>query len=160
MRIAVIMETFILALAAGTTFAQSPSTAPTQVREVGVYTCPAHPDMQATWPAQCPICQTTLAQVQPSASTRVGTIAVADRDDRDRDRDRERDRRYGYRRYGYAYPPPGYRYYPNQGYYFNPNTGYYFYPNNGYFYDPRTGRYFYSNPGYSYSPNDRYYYRR
>ncbi len=173
----IVIESCILAWTAGMTWAQSPgspdamgswSAPPTRVREIGVYVCPTHLDIQATWPARCPICSTVLSQVQPTANT----IAIADRDERERHvreearerarrEFRERNRPYGYRYYppygynapyAYAYPAPGYFYYPNQGYYYNPNLGYYFYPNTGYYYNPNTGQY------YSYNPNTGQYY--
>ena len=186
MKALIVIESCILAWTAGTTWAQGPgspdttgpwSAPPTRVREIGLYTCPNHLDIQATWPARCPICNAVLNQMQPAAST----TAIADRDDRERhereearerarrdEESREHFRRYGYRYYPpygysapytYAYPAPGYYYYPNLGYYYNPNLGYYYYPSSGYYYNPNTGQYYYYNPstGQYYLVNPGYY---
>lgn len=160
------------------------SAPPTKVCQIGAYACPAHPEIQATWPGRCPLCQAVLAQVPPSAAMAVGLTAVAywnDQRIRQGERGeelreqaqraeewRERYRHYGYAYppYMHAYPPPGYHYFPTQGYYFNPNLGLYYFPNSGYFYSPRTGRYFFYNPdtgryypalpGYGYYPHEGY----
>ena len=186
MRVLFVIETCILAWTTGTAWAQSPSAALTRVCQIGVYGCPNHSDIQATWPARCPMCQAVLGQVPPSAATRVGPTAVADRDDRRRNEQarerarneelRERARRNEelreqarrneelrererFRRFGYVYPPYTYVY-PPRGYY-NPNYGYYYYdPSTGsyYYYNPNTGYYYYPNQGYYYNPNTGQYY--
>ncbi len=167
----IMIASVIWALGTGTALAQDSAAAPTRVNETGVYVCPGHPDMAATWAARCPTCGTALNLVQPAATL----IPVGDRDRERREAERrEEERRERYRRYygyyppyGYAYPqrfsapPAGFLYYPNFGYYYNPNTGIYYYPNTGYYYNPYTGQYFYTPPGYgsgSY-PYNNYYYR-
>lgn len=187
MRTLVVVVSLIVVFAAGAILAAGQSTPPTRVCQIGVYACPNHSDMQATWPARCPICRTVLPAVRPSASTRFGTTAVADRGDRGRgeearerrqnevlreqarrhERLRERARRNEelrerYRYYGSAYPPYTYVH-PPQWYYYNysPNGGYYYNPYTGYYYYyyPNSGHY-YSSPytgQYYYSTPGRYY---
>jgi hypothetical protein len=175
MRVWFIVASGILVWATGTALAQDPSVLPTRVNEEGIYACPNHPDILATWPARCPTCQTVLSPVPSAAVTSAETIPVAAQNRYPRDEDREdrerrerfqdearRRREFGYRYYrpypyGYVYPPRfygrlpfGYQYYPNFGYYYNPNIGLYYYPNMGYFYSPYTGRYYYYSPGQGY----------
>ena len=91
MKVQILLGGSILAWGACLSFAQAPSAPPTRVCQPGIYGCPAHADILATWPARCPLCQTVLGQVQPSAVA--GTTPVADRDDRRRDEEaRERAR--------------------------------------------------------------------
>jgi hypothetical protein len=158
----IMIVSVIWVLATGTALAQDSAAAPTRVNETGVYVCPSHPDLAATWAARCPACGTVLNLVQPAATL----IPVGrDRERREEER-RERFRRYYgyYPPYGYAYPrrfygpPAGFQYYPNFGYYYNPSTGIYYYPSTGYYYNPYTGQYFYTAPGYNYSPNGFYFY--
>jgi hypothetical protein len=155
----------ILVVATGTVWAQSLSAPPTSVRQVGVYECPNHPQIQATWPARCSICPAVLNCVPPSGTMVAGLTAVANRQQQAQQRAEEWRQRY--RRYGYAYPqymhpypPPGYRYYPTQGYYYSRITGLYYFPESGYYYSPKTGQYYFYNvhtgryypalPGYEY----------
>ena len=159
----IMIASVIWALGTGTAFAQDSSAAPTRVNETGVYVCPSHPDLAATWAARCPACGTVLNLVQPAATlTQVIPVGGREQEERERAR-REEERREQYRRYygyyppyGYTYPrryyapPSGFLYYPNFGYYYNPNTGIYYYPSTGYYYNPYTGQYFYSPPGYGY----------
>ena len=171
----VVIAIVLGAWATGTAFAQDPTAAPTRVNESGVYACPSHPEVLATWAARCPACGKVLTLAQPAAA--LTDIIPADQRDRNREereraqRDGERGERfrrynYGYRPYGYVYPryygpPAGYQYYPNFGYYYNPSIGIYYYPNTGYYYNPYTGQYFTTPPGYGYnysSPNGFYFY--
>ncbi|MCL5281384.1 MAG: hypothetical protein M1376_15910 [Planctomycetes bacterium] len=171
----------ILALSACLSYAQSPSAPLTRVCQPGLYGCPAHADILATWPARCPLCQTVLSQVPPSTA---GTTQVADRDDRRRNDEearerqrneelreqarrneerrerglsdeeaRERARRNEELRERYPY----YGYVPPYGY-AAPPQGYYYYPEQGYYYNPNLGYYYYPNTGYYYNPNNRQYY--
>lgn len=169
MRVSIVIASCILAVATSMAWAQAPSVPPTRVCEIGTYACPNHTDIQATWPARCPMCQTVLTQVQPSADI----IALGGREEHERhEREEARERvrrefREHYRPYGYPYyapytyaaPPSGYFYYPSQGFYYNPSLGFYFYPNTGYYYNPYTGQYYYYNPNtrqyyYAYPPNN------
>jgi hypothetical protein len=154
----------ILVVAAGTVLAQSLSAPPTSVRQLGIYGCPDHPEIQATWPARCPTCQAVLDRVPPPGTTVAALTAVADRQEQAQRAEewRQRYRHYGatYPQYMHPYPPPGYHYYPTQGYYYSGSTGLYYFPESGYYYSPRTGQYFFYNvntgryypalPGYEY----------
>ena len=51
-------------LTTSTALAQGVAVPPTRVCQIGSYACPAHPEIRATWPAQCPICHTILAAAQ------------------------------------------------------------------------------------------------
>lgn len=171
MKAMLIVGSLVVGLGTYTAFAQNVAPPPTRVSGISLYGCPAHPQIQASWPVQCPLCQTVLPAVLPSAATRPGTTTVADRDDRHRREEaRERERneelreqarrheelrerarrdeelRERHRYYGYTYPPYTYAY-PPQGYY------YYYSPNGGYYYNPSTGYYYYPNRGYYYNPN-------
>jgi hypothetical protein len=164
----------IVILTTSTVLAQGLSAPPTRVRQLGNYACPAHAEIQATWPARCPICNAVLNQVQPSAITPVSFAPLFDMDSRRRDDEarerarreeesRERFRRYGYgygygyyAPHGYGYPPQGYYYDPSRGYYYNPNVGSDYYPSSGYFYNRNTGQYSYGTPGNGYAPNYEY----
>jgi hypothetical protein len=136
-----------------------------------------HADIQATWPARCPLCRTGLRPVQSPALVRVALGPMIDMDNRRRDEDEARERKrkeqlreqYGY--YGYAHPPGGYNYaYPPGGYtYTYPPRAYsYAYPPGGYPYTyppyvytypaPRNGYNQYPRGGpYPYSPPAGYY---
>jgi hypothetical protein len=154
----------ILAVATGTVSAQSLSAPPTSVRQVGIYGCLNHPEILATWPARCPICQAPLRGVPTSGATVARLAPVADRREQAQRAEewRQRYRHYGsaYPPYARPYPPPGYDYYPTQGYYYSRSTGLYYFPESGYYYSPRTGQYFFYNvntgryypalPGYEY----------
>jgi hypothetical protein len=179
------IASLIVTFTAGTAFGQDASTSPTSVCELGSYACPNHPEFQATWPAQCPVCHEVLSKRDTTAPTLVADQDQEHRGQENRRREETRQREeqrgrsyyrynypYGYyyyppRRYAYPYPNYGYvapyplygyRYYPDQGYYYNPNTGYYYYPNQAYYYSPGTGYYYYPNRGYYYNPNTGYYY--
>ena len=149
--------------------------------KIGFYTCPSHPQIQATWPAQCPLCRHVLEEAQPSAATPLGAASAVDKDKRDGDeagetqpREEEVEEQYGQQGY-YPYYPPDNGYYsynfpygyayggynnyagrpyynPSYGYY-NPNTGFYFNPNTGYYYNPDTGQGYYAQ---NYNPNYTY----
>ncbi len=182
MRTLLIIEVGIIALATCTAFARTP-VAPTGagVCEIGFYACPSHVGIEATWPARCPLCRTTLHQVQSPVLTGGGLGPAIDMDNRRQDEDiaRERERREElkeqYRNDGYAYPPGGYGYmyspggyrypYPSEryghlrpqdGYRYQPRGGLYLYnPQAGYYRDPTTGRYRYVNPRFSYPGDER-----
>jgi hypothetical protein len=171
MRTLIAVAAFMLALNTCVASAQDQSDSPTEVGKIGFYTCPTHPQIQATWPTRCPSCQHVLQEAQPSATTVLGATLVADKDDRERrEREERAERRYygygpgGYYPYApYAYPYGGYNNYagrpyynPSYGYY-NPNTGFYFNPNTGYYYNPDTGQGFYAQ---GYVPNYTYPYYR
>ncbi len=162
----------VVILTTSTVLAQGLSAPPTRVCQLGDYACPTHAEIQATWPARCPICDAVLHQVPPPAFTLAGFAPLFDMDSRRRDDEarerarreeesRERLRRYGYD-YGpyppsaYAYPPPGYYYDPSHGYYYNPNLGSYYYPSSGYFYNRNTGQYSTGTPGNRAYPNSGY----
>jgi hypothetical protein len=182
MRMLVIIEVGTIALATCTAFAQT-SVAPTEagVCEIGFYACPSHVGIQATWPARCPLCRTTLRQMPSPTLVHDNLGPAIDMDSRRQDEEiaRERKRReelkeryhnYGYAyppgRYGYTYPPGGYRYpypperythpRPQDGYRYQSRSGLYLYnPQAGYYRDPTTGRYRYVNPRFSYPGNER-----
>ncbi len=165
-------------LATSTALAQVPAAPPTRVCQTGIYGCPAHPDILATWPARCPLCQTVLEAVPPSASTVAGVTPVAGRDDQyqngvtreiQRDQEwRERQRRNEqWREWGQRNEELRQRARRNAelraqarrndelgqrspSYDYRPPEGYaYPYPYN-YQYNPRTGRYEYLSPGPGY----------
>jgi hypothetical protein len=69
----------IVVLAPSTVLAQGVSAPPTRVCQIGGYGCPIHPDMQATWPARCPLCQTVLSTLPSSDAARAEVIPVAAR---------------------------------------------------------------------------------
>jgi len=171
MRGQIILGAGILALLTCVSWAQEPAAPPTRVSESGIYGCPNHPDILATWPARCPTCQTALSLVEPSAAASPEVTTTADpRHGEGRERAEAGARRFPerarphaefrfrpYRGHGYpprfyGRPPLGYQYYPNYGYYYNPSLGFYYYPNTGYFYNPYTGQY------YSYTPGQGYFY--
>jgi hypothetical protein len=81
MRAQVIIGGSILAWIAGLSFAQAPAAPPTRVCQTGIYGCPAHSGILATWPARCPLCETVLEAGPPPVSTAVGVTPAADRDD-------------------------------------------------------------------------------
>ena len=139
----------ILVVATGTVLAQSLSAPPTRVRQVGIYGCPNHPEILATWPARCPLCQAVLGSVPPSGTTVASLTAVAYRQEQAQQAEewRQRYRHYGnaYPQYAHPYPPPGYHYYPTQGYYHSGITGLYYFPESGYYYSPKTGQYYFYN---------------
>jgi hypothetical protein len=75
MKAVAIIGGLVLGMAAYTTLAQQgPAASPTKVGEVGVYACPIHTQIQATWPARCPLCQTVLQAVPPSVPVSVGVV--------------------------------------------------------------------------------------
>lgn len=178
MKTLVIVGSLVIGLATGTAFARDVASPPTKVSAIGFYGCSVHPQVQATWPARCPICQTVLPAALPSASTDLGATAAIDRNDRRRDenagarnrnqelreqarrheqlrerarRDEELRERYRYDRH--AYPPRRYHYdYPPRRYYYD------YSPYGRYHYNPRTGHYYYPNSGYYYSPDTGQYY--
>ena len=183
MRTVALTAAFLGVFASGAALAQVPAAPPTRVGEIGLYECPIHADMVATWPARCPLCRRVLSPVAPSSFVRVNAnlgplIAMNNR--RREQEEREAQRREEARRqeegppsysyYGY-YPPGGYpSTCPPQGhayrypydYYYHPNMGQYgytypgyTYPYGGYFYNPGTGQY-YSSPHarpYYYNPH-------
>ena len=64
-------------LATSTVLGQGLSAPPTKVCQIGDYTCPMHPEIQATWPARCPLCQTMLTDASSGAAyTGVTPIAA------------------------------------------------------------------------------------
>lgn len=162
MRTLIVITGLALVLGSGAARGQAQSETPTEVGKLGFYTCPAHPQIQATWPTRCPGCRHVLQEAQPSAMTALGAVILADRDDRNRER-REREERaergyydnryYGYGPYNFPYGSGDYAgrpyYNPSYGYY-NPNTGYYFNPNTGYYYNPNTRQGYYAQ---NYNPN-------
>ncbi len=182
MRTLAAIEMGLIALATCAVFAQT-AVAPTGggVCEEGLYACPSHVGIQATWPARCPLCRTTLRRMRSPVLTGGGLGPAIDMDNRRRDEDiaREKKRRaelkeqygyYGYAYppggYGYTYPPGGYRYpypperythpRPQDGYRYQPRSGLYLYnPQAGCYRDPITGRYRYVNPRFSYPGNER-----
>lgn len=183
MRTVAVVIAFLGVSAPRVVLAQVPAPPPTRVCEIGLYACPTHADILATWPARCPMCQTVLSRVQPSAFTLVSLGPLIDMEGRRREEDekareaqrnkelREQARRnaelwgrypnYGYYPpggYPYTYPPPGYAYQYPYNYYYNPNTGQYEYVYPGYAYP--YGAYSYNpNTGqYSYNPNAGQYY--
>jgi len=78
MRVFVIVISLTVVLATCAALAPGQSAPPTSVRQIGVYQCPNHPEIQATWPAQCPSCGTVLQTAQPFNAARAGTVFVAD----------------------------------------------------------------------------------
>lgn len=181
MRTTVVVIAFLGACAPGVILAQAPAAPPTRVCEIGLYGCPSHAEIRATWPAQCPTCGTVLSPVPVPRLVRVSVPVdigpMIDMDARRRDEDekarqarqeelaREQTRRNAeaWGRYpNYGYYPPGTTYQYPYNYYYNPGTGQYefrnpqyAYPYGAYSYNPGTGQYSY-NPGmgqYSYNPN-------
>jgi len=173
----------IIAVAIGTAFALAPLAPPTRVGQSGLYACPNHSEIQATWPAQCPFCRTVLRQVQSPALIHVSLAPLIDMDNRRWDEDEAKERRRKeelreqYYSHSYAYPPGGYSYtypreysytYPPRTYtYPDPRSRYYDYPRNQlypydpharYYRDPATGRSYRMNPRPGY-PSDKYYRR-
>jgi hypothetical protein len=67
MRTSVLLASFVLLYASHTAGAQSPWDPPAEVGKIGVYACRSHPEIQATWPARCPICRTVLSVMRPVA---------------------------------------------------------------------------------------------
>ena len=146
--------------------------APTEVGKIGFYACPSHLQIQATWPAQCPICRQVLKEAQPSATgaPRATWIAEADRDSdgaqesSDEQSARQESSPYSLASYGYSYPGQGYGrsgYYSRNwpyGYPYNRYNDYagrpYYNPSYG-SYNPSTGYYFNPNTGYYYNPDTR-----
>ncbi len=63
----IVVTAFVVAWIACAALAQNPGIPPTQVRQIGVYGCPGHPQFQATWPARCPACGTVLSKIRLSA---------------------------------------------------------------------------------------------
>ncbi|MCL5278798.1 MAG: hypothetical protein M1376_02695 [Planctomycetes bacterium] len=49
---------------------------PTRVGEVGHYTCPDHPQIQATWPARCPLCGMVLTAARGSSGAAGATTGM------------------------------------------------------------------------------------
>jgi len=84
MRTLTIITSFVLASGACSAHAQGQWDAPTEVGKIGFYACPSHLQIQATWPAQCPICRQVLKEAQPSATGALGAAWIAD-GDRDSD---------------------------------------------------------------------------
>jgi len=52
MRTRIRVVSLVVVLAACATLAPGQSAPPTRVRQLGVYQCPDHPEIQATWPAE------------------------------------------------------------------------------------------------------------
>ena len=178
MRTPAVVITLIVISTTGTAWTQGWAPPPTRVCEISSYACPDHPQIQATWPARCPLCQAVLSPWRLAPTAVVRPTAVADWREQARERQeelrkraewdekwREQYRHYDssgltYPPYVYSYPPPGYHYFPGQAYFYSPNTGLYFFPSTGYYYSPRTGQYFFYNtntgqyypalPGYEY----------
>jgi len=81
MRTLVMLTTIILALAMIYTGpVPGQSAPPTRVCELGLYQCPGHPQIQATWPARCPTCHNVLTRVQAIAAQDSGGQAPAEGD--------------------------------------------------------------------------------
>ena len=121
------MRTFIAAvslvavLAACAALAPGQSAPLTRVGPLGIYQCPDHPEIQATWQARCPTCGTALQAVQLfDAAGDMVPIATADYPDQDQPQPRNPP--YSDQRY---YPPPQTGQYGNQGYYPYPPSGQY-----------------------------------
>jgi hypothetical protein len=137
MRTAVTIASLVAVLAACATLAPGQSPPPTRVRQFGLYQCPDHPEIQATWPAQCPTCGTTLQAVEPR-NIAAGTVLAADINYPDQ----------------YPAPSPSLNQpYAGPGYYPGPqstqyNTQYGYPPSNQYAYPPGTQ--------YGYPPSGQY----
>lgn len=100
----------VVILTTSTVLAQGLSAPPTRVCQLGDYACPTHAEIQATWPARCPICDAVLHQVPPPAFTLAGFAPLFDMDSRRRDDEaRERAAR---RRVQRASPPLRLRLWP------------------------------------------------
>jgi hypothetical protein len=178
MRAQAIVGVSMPALLTCLSFAQGPSAPPTRVCQPGIYGCPAHTDILATWPTLCPLCQAVLEAGPPSASTVGDVTPVAGRDDqrgngvteqmqrdqqwRERARRNEQWRQWGQRNdqlrqrarrnkelRGQARRNEEFRQpYPDAG--LLPPEGFaYPYPYN-YFYNPNTGQYEYLRPDQAY----------
>jgi hypothetical protein len=165
--------TLIVVLAACTTLAPSQAPPPTRVRQLGLYQCPDHPEIQATWPAQCPVCGTALQAVAPFRSA-ASTVFVADANYPNAYPGGQsyypppQMPQYGNQGYPppsgsqYGYPPSGQ--YGSQGYPpsiqygqgYPPGTPYGYPPSSQYGYPP-SGQYGYPpNTQYGYPPNTQY----
>jgi hypothetical protein len=111
MRTWIIAASLTVVLALCATLAPGQSASPTRVREIGLYNCPDHPEIQATWPAQCPRCGTTLQTVQ-LFNTAVSTVQGIDTDE-DQDQGFSPQPQWLHQPYG----PPGYYPYPEPAQY-------------------------------------------
>ncbi len=174
MRMLITITSFALVSGACLVYAQGQWDSPTEVGKIGSYACPSHPQIQATWPAQCPMCRQVLKEAQPSATGTLGAALIA-KGDRGSDEAEESwieesgEQEYfplslvGVE-YGYSYPDQGSRwgeYYSPKwpfGYPYNRYNDYegrpYYNPGYGQ-YNPRTGYYFNPNTGYHYNPDTR-----
>lgn len=72
MRTRAVIIVVIAISTAGAAWAQGWSAPPTRVSEVGQYGCPDHPQLQATWPARCPLCGMVLTPVRGGAAGGMG----------------------------------------------------------------------------------------
>ena len=178
MRIAATVIALLPVVTTSAAPAQVPAAPPTRVRQIGTYGCPAHPGILATWSARCPLCQTVLEAVPPSAGTMAGVTPVADRYNqqpgeatremqqeqqwRERQRRNEQWRQWGQRNEQLRQQArrnaelreqvrrnEELRQQPPEFNYHPPEGYAYPYPYN-YQYNPRTGRYEYLSPGPNY----------
>jgi hypothetical protein len=132
----------VLAVCAALAPGQSASSS--RLGPLGIYQCPDHPEIQATWRAQCPTCGTTLQAVQ-LLNAAVETLPIAEANYYpDQDRPSPQNPPYGNQRY---YPPPQTGQYGNQGNYPYPPSGQY--GSQGY---PPSGQYGGQQYPYGYPP--------
>ena len=64
MRAFIAVASLAAVLAACAALAPGQSAPPAPVGPLGIYQCPDHPEIQATWQARCPTCGTPLQAVQ------------------------------------------------------------------------------------------------
>ncbi len=77
MRISAAVTALLALVATATVLAQDPAPPPTRVCENELYGCPTHPEILATWPAQCPVCQSVLSVAQWSDTPRTQMSPIA-----------------------------------------------------------------------------------
>ena len=172
MRTLIMIAGFVLVSGACVARAQGQWDSPTEVVKMGFYVCPGHAQIQATWPARCPICRQTLKEAQPSVAGAPGTPWIADEDRGSSEAEEPWSEEsgeaesppYSLASYGYSYPGQEYGqngYYSRNwpyGYPYNRYNDYagrpYYNPSYG-SYNPTTGYYFNPNTGYYYNPDTR-----
>ncbi|MCL5281387.1 MAG: hypothetical protein M1376_15925 [Planctomycetes bacterium] len=155
------MRTFIAAvslvviLAIGAALAPGQSASSSRVGPLGIYQCPDHPGIQATWQAQCPTCGASLQAVQ-SLDAAADTTPIADTNYPYPGQSRSPNAPYG----SSYYDPPQYgsQGYPPSNQYGYPPSGQYGtqgYPPSQYRYPP-SGQYGQEYP-YGYPPSGQQY---
>ena len=77
MRTMVIVISLVVGMTAYAAFAPDQAAPPTVVGERGIYECPNHAEIQATWPAQCPTCQTVLERASSLNAVAANTVLAA-----------------------------------------------------------------------------------